>query len=179
MNPDELRLKHLEWIQNIIARQAANSFLLKGWSTTLVAGMLVLAAKDSERSFLWLAWFPVVAFALLDAFYLHKEKQFIALYDWVQLGKMTPEQVTHHGLFCLEPNSLIDKRPRFQEALRSPAIWGFYVPLLAASLLVPLGSTYFSQPDPQPEFPIVERPKTPKPTGQIGTNSKLSTKTKS
>jgi hypothetical protein len=35
---EESELKHLEFIQGVIARLANNSFLLKGWSVTLVAG---------------------------------------------------------------------------------------------------------------------------------------------
>jgi hypothetical protein len=133
---DEMRLKHLEWIQNIITRQANNSFLLKGWSITLVAGLFALADKESERTFLWLAWLPVVAFGLLDIFYLHKENCFIALYDWVQKGKMDANQVQEYGPFCLNPRAVV-ALPHLKKSVRSPSIWGFYGPLLLASFLVP------------------------------------------
>lgn len=139
MTSDEQRIKHLEWIQSIISRQAANSFLLKGWSITLVAGLLALAAKDSERSFVWLTWFPVVAFYFLDAFYLFQERRYVALFDWVQRGKVTAEQIQTLGLFCLKPDSLLPKEkvPRYATSLTSPATLGFYSPLLVASLLIP------------------------------------------
>ena len=35
----ENKLKHLQMIQGIINRMASNSFALKGWSVTLVAGI--------------------------------------------------------------------------------------------------------------------------------------------
>ena len=33
---NENKLKHLEFIQNIITRMNSNSFVIKGWSITLV-----------------------------------------------------------------------------------------------------------------------------------------------
>jgi len=35
----EAKLKHLEMIQDVIKRMASNSFLLKGWSLTLVVAL--------------------------------------------------------------------------------------------------------------------------------------------
>ena len=42
----EQKMKHLELIQEVIKRMANNSFLLKGWTVTLVTGILALASKD-------------------------------------------------------------------------------------------------------------------------------------
>lgn len=44
----ENKLKHLEMIQGIINRMASNSFALKGWSVTLVAGIFALSSKDAS-----------------------------------------------------------------------------------------------------------------------------------
>ena len=33
------KLKHLEMVQGVINRMASNSFMLKGWAVTLVAGI--------------------------------------------------------------------------------------------------------------------------------------------
>ena len=35
------KMKHLEMIQGVISRMANNSFMLKGWAVTLVAGIFV------------------------------------------------------------------------------------------------------------------------------------------
>jgi len=40
-------IKHLEMLQVVISRMAANSFILKGWTVTLVAGNFVLSSTDS------------------------------------------------------------------------------------------------------------------------------------
>jgi len=75
--------KHLELLQGVINRLSNNSFLLKGWSVTLVAGLMSLAAKGTERRFAIVAYLPIVAFWLLDAYYLRQERLFRALYDAV------------------------------------------------------------------------------------------------
>lgn len=75
---------HLEMIQAIINRMATNSFHLKGWSVTLTSALFAFGAKDADRIFVLLAYFPIVAFWLLDAFFLHQEKRFRALYDHVR-----------------------------------------------------------------------------------------------
>ncbi len=38
-------VKHLEFVQAVIARQAANSFLLKGWSVTLATALVALGTN--------------------------------------------------------------------------------------------------------------------------------------
>jgi len=81
----ENKLKHLELIQNIISRMASNSFLLKGWSVTLVSALFALAAKDQHLAFVYLAYFPAIAFWILDGYFLWQERLFRALYDQVRI----------------------------------------------------------------------------------------------
>jgi hypothetical protein len=50
---------------------AGNSFLLKGWAVTLVAGLTALAKTGGDRGIAWIACGVVVAFAMLDATYWH------------------------------------------------------------------------------------------------------------
>ena len=45
----EDKRKHLELVQGVINRMAGNSFMLKGWAVTLVAGIFALAGKDIEK----------------------------------------------------------------------------------------------------------------------------------
>jgi hypothetical protein len=78
------RVEHLKLIQGVIARLAGNSFLLKGWTVTLSAALLALAAKDADRSFALVALYPAAAFWGLDAYFLRQERLFRALYDDVR-----------------------------------------------------------------------------------------------
>lgn len=56
----ENKQKHLEFIQTTISRMANNSFLLKGWAITLVAALFALSAKDTDKSYIIVAYFPLV-----------------------------------------------------------------------------------------------------------------------
>lgn len=76
----EKKVKHLEMIESIIERMAKNCFQLKGWSMTLVAAVGALAAKDSDKRFMILAFIPIIVFWLLDSFYLQQERRYKALY---------------------------------------------------------------------------------------------------
>lgn len=78
------KFKHMEMIQNTISRMASNSFSLKGWAVTLVAGIFALSSKDAEKAYFLVAYVPIVAFWGLDAYYLYQERLFRALYDHVR-----------------------------------------------------------------------------------------------
>lgn len=56
----EKKLKHLEMIQAVINRMANNSFMLKGWTVTLVAGIFALASKDADKMYFLIAYIPLV-----------------------------------------------------------------------------------------------------------------------
>jgi len=83
----EKKLKHLELIQAIISRLANNSFLLKGWSVVLVSAFFALSAKDQSLYFIYLAYFPAIAFWILDGYFLWQERLFRKLYDGVRVKK--------------------------------------------------------------------------------------------
>ncbi len=75
---------HLEMIQGVINRLAQNSFTLKGWSVVIVSALFALAAKGSDFSFIFLAFFPAFSFWTLDGYFLQQERLFRALYDHVR-----------------------------------------------------------------------------------------------
>ena len=76
----ENKIKHLEMVEAIIERMAKNCFQLKGWAMTLVAIVGSLAAKDTDKRFIILAFIPIIVFWLLDAYYLQQERRYKALY---------------------------------------------------------------------------------------------------
>jgi hypothetical protein len=75
---------HLEMLQAVVSRMSANSFLLKGWSVTLVSALFALAASQSQAGFIQLAFLPALAFWALDAFFVRQERLFRALFDRVR-----------------------------------------------------------------------------------------------
>ena len=54
----ESKIAYLQMIQAVIARMAGNSFLIKGWSVTLVAALFALADCQHERALRLSGLFP-------------------------------------------------------------------------------------------------------------------------
>ena len=79
------KIKHLEMIQAVINRMAMNSFILKRWSVILVSAIFALTSTKNIHSFIFIAYFPALAFWLLDGYFLHQERLFRKLYDEVRL----------------------------------------------------------------------------------------------
>ncbi len=82
MNNDN-KIKHLEMVQDVIKRMASNSFILKGWAVTLVAGIMALAEKDTDKKYFLVAYIPIIIFWLLDSYYLLQERLYRKLYKKV------------------------------------------------------------------------------------------------
>lgn len=80
MNDDEGFYKSLDYIQNIIDRQASNSFKIKGWTVALV--VVALLFRSNRYQFLS-AFVPLFGFWYLDAYYLRQERKFRELYNWM------------------------------------------------------------------------------------------------
>lgn len=79
------KMKHLEFIQAVITRMARNSFLIKGWSVTIVSALFALTAGSAPHVLLLVAFLPVITFWYLDGFFLHQEKLYRKLYDAVRV----------------------------------------------------------------------------------------------
>lgn len=76
--------KHLEFIQNAISRMTQNSYLLKGWTITLVAATFAVSLGVNSVWLVATALLPTIAFSLLDARYMREERLFRRLYDAVR-----------------------------------------------------------------------------------------------
>jgi len=78
----ELRLRHLDMIQAVVARQGQNSFAVRGWSVTVVSAVFAVAVTQDEapRATVLVALAPTLIFWAMDAYYLWQERLFRALY---------------------------------------------------------------------------------------------------
>jgi hypothetical protein len=87
MPPDkaaDLRVKHLEMVQSIVARMAANSATVKNYCITLTTAVCGFAVMIHRPLIAALALLPIASFALLDAQYLRLERRFRGLFDRVR-----------------------------------------------------------------------------------------------
>ncbi len=128
----ENKVKHLEFIQDCINRMAHNSFMLKGWSITIIAALFALATKDSNPEYIIIAYLPVVIFFVLDGYYLYKERLFIALYDHV---RMLNENDVDFSMDT-RPFQLKTWRHCWRAGILSIVNFFFYIPLVIVILIV-------------------------------------------
>jgi hypothetical protein len=79
---EDLRLRYLADIQTVIARLSQNSFVIRGWSVTLVSIIFAIVStqRAENRSYALLAVAPALIFWALDAYYLRRERLFRRLY---------------------------------------------------------------------------------------------------
>ncbi len=130
---------HLEIIQGVINRLSHNSFLLKGWSVVLVSAMFALAAKDSQLMFVYLAYFPAIAFWCLDGYFLRQERLFRKLYDRVRV--LPDDQID----FSMNTQIIEDKVDSWFEVTISKTLSAFHGVLLVSIILVTFISIYLKQ----------------------------------
>ena len=81
----DAKMQHLQMIQDIISRMAGNSFLLKGWAVTLIAGIFALSSNDTDKVYFLVAYIPILVFWGLDSYYLCQERKYRKLYDYVRI----------------------------------------------------------------------------------------------
>ncbi|MDE0144704.1 MAG: hypothetical protein OXI53_06395 [Nitrospira sp.] len=86
MDGTEKVVKHLEMTQAVINRLGNNSFLLKGWSMTIIVTAMVLMARyDLQHPCLILSLIiPILGFWILDGYFLWQERLFRKIYDEVR-----------------------------------------------------------------------------------------------
>lgn len=121
----ENKRKHLEFIQAVIARMANTSFLLKGWSITVLAGLFALSASQQKVSVLALAIVLALIFWFLDAFFLRQERMYRLLYDEVR--KKDEGQID----FSMDASPFASECKWYKAPL-SITLWPFYVSVLGA-----------------------------------------------
>jgi hypothetical protein len=116
----EAKLKHLEFIQAVIARMATNSFLFKGWAITIAAALSAFAAVNSRRALLAITLISTIMFWGLDGYYLWLERCFRKLYQKVAL---TSEADIN---FAMEPEKIRPLNQWLLTCVRRPHLWFFY-----------------------------------------------------
>lgn len=148
--PEE-QIRYLELIQQIILRMANNSFLVKGWSLTLVAAIFAVAAQGNTWGLVWTALLPALCFWWLDTFYLRQERLFRHLYDYAK--------ISHAITFSMNTKVYFWREPYLKVALR-PAMWPLHVAILVTIIIVGVLKTDVSSEDSVPDKPQDTQAKT-------------------
>ena len=124
---------HITILQAIIQRMSGNSASAKAWVVGLVSAILALASGDKRAGFAWVALLPILAFLILDAYYLGLERGFIASYN-AFVSKVHRQELTLDDV-------LVVAGPRGQAmatwtSLRSLSVWPFYACLALLTVFV-------------------------------------------
>ena len=133
MQPDanklaDLRVKHLELVQAVVARMASQGATLKNYCLTLTTAVAGFGITLQRPLVVLLSLLPITIFAVLDAQYLRLERHFRKQFDNVRGGdwSVRPDfEITTKGL----EGGRID-------ALTSWSIISFYGPLAVAVVAV-------------------------------------------
>ena len=125
-----MKKAHLEMILTIIGRMSNNSFLLKGWSVTLVTGVFALMSNNCNNFFFPIAFFPVIIFWCLDSYYLKIERLYRELY------KTVIEKEESEIDFSMDINLSSNTQVSFFDCFLSTSEVWFYVPLALLSAVV-------------------------------------------
>ena len=125
-------LKHLDYIEAVIARLAGNSFLIKGWAITVAGAIYGFAVHDTDWRLALVGLLPAATFWLLDGYFLRQEWLFRSLYDAVRDPKGGVDA------FCMNPRHHGAAVASWLKVAGSWTLVWLYVPLLAVGLLLAL-----------------------------------------
>lgn len=129
----ETKIAHLTFIQGVINRMGQNSFLLKGWSVTVVAALFALSSKGADDKFVLIAYFPAFMFWFLDAFFLHQEKLFRKLYEEVAAERIKSNE------FTLNTQPIRSKVDSYYKVMFSKTLLPFYGVMIGVILFAMFG----------------------------------------
>lgn len=116
---------YLQMIQSVITRLSTQSTAVKTWCVTVTAALLGFGAKADTIVVVFIAFYVIVAFAVLDAYYLCLERAYRALY------RDAVGQTTASWILTIERTRITD----VVSAIRSPSI----VLIYGSSVLAILG----------------------------------------
>lgn len=122
----EDKIRYLEMLQSIVTRMAANSFNLKSWTVTLVAGILALSSNKANTGYLFITFIPIIGFWFLDTYYLQLERRYRALFDFIRINELAEIN------FNLNPKDIqneSDKSLQYFSCFFSKSECLFYLPL--------------------------------------------------
>lgn len=106
------------------------SFLIKGWTLTIIAAVFTLAAKDTDIKFVIIAYIIIPCFWILDGFYISKERQYRSLYDEVRQVSGSQSD------FSMDTRRFDEGRNTWFKSIFSKSLNLFYIPLFVIILII-------------------------------------------
>jgi hypothetical protein len=129
----ELRAKHLEMLQSLIARMAGYGASFKSYCITVTTAVIGFAFTLHRPAVAALAFLPVIAFGVADAQYLRVERRFRAVFNLIR-------NESWDAMPSFDINLASAPAQSFLSAVTSWSIVWFYAPLAVGVLLAVLGA---------------------------------------
>ena len=141
MNNQIILDKEIELIQSCINRMAQNSFMIKGWTISLVAVVLALLPETVDfRILSIICMVSTICFWFLDAFYLRTEKLYRRKYEWIIANRIETLDFSYDlnpynsKMWIPEEDGTIKSAPCIVRVMFTQTLVPIYVPLLALSI---------------------------------------------
>lgn len=136
--------KHMDYVQAVITRLANNSFLLKGWALTLSSALLGFAITQKHAGLALVALVPVLAFWVLDTYYLRQERAFRGMYA----------DIAAKGLrdFTINPTPYAEQQPWWGVGF-SLSLRIFYLAIIVLTVVVAIVLAVADASSPKPSTP--------------------------
>lgn len=124
--------EYLQMLQEPICRMSTISAIFKGFAATIVAGISAISYSTTNVWILGLSFLPVLAFAVLDIYYLKLERKLRFLFDQVRLDQ---HAIDFSMKLTNDPLEILSAKARTWDCIKSPSIYLFY-PLMLLILIV-------------------------------------------
>ena len=131
-NIDNNYLEYFKIIQNTISRMAQNSFFIKAWSITIIAGISVLTFSFITSLIFTILIGVIIIFWVLDTYYLRLERLYRFLYEDVVNAFNDPSRKTQIKLFDMKYEAFKKNVHSFPRIMVSKSEGLFYITLTLA-----------------------------------------------
>jgi len=142
-NLNDVLLKEIDLIQSCINRMAQNSFMIKGWTISLIAVVLALLPESFDVTGLCLIGIvATVCFWYLDAFFLRTEKLYRWKYDWVISNRLSCNKYFcdlnpyNKDMWIPNNDGSTKASPTVVEIMFTKTLLPVYLPLIILSIIV-------------------------------------------
>ena len=136
-NKQENLHKEIELIQGVISRMANNSFLVKGWTMTLMSALIAfgkdLILEPVGGYYLIMMLSILFPFWWLDSFYLRQERIFRKIYE----RAIDDPEATQRVRYDMNPRELSRTVPKVHNIMATDSVRWFYFPFI---LLIAAGA---------------------------------------
>lgn len=141
MNNKEILLKEIDLIQACISKVEQNSFVVKGWSISIVAVVLALFPEELNQKFIGVTLaIIIISFWLLDAFFLRVDRLYRWKYDWIIKNRPNSDEYFfdmdpyNSDMWNLDKRGRVKKEPHILNVMLSTTLLIIYLPLLCLSI---------------------------------------------